>query len=164
MIRYDQNRMWIGLLAVGVLALPLLATSAPPGAQTLTNEQVAMTPAGSQPIRFSHRVHAGDTQIDCQYCHIYARRSYVAGVPPMEVCAGCHKHVGTDLDEVKKVMDYWNKRQPIPWVKNFGVIALFAPRRAAVSRSNASLSVRRTSSRASRRIWRRSCVGARLLR
>ncbi|SVA21763.1 uncharacterized protein METZ01_LOCUS74617, partial [marine metagenome] len=28
------------------------------------------TPA--QPIEFSHRVHASDNEIPCQYCHIYA--------------------------------------------------------------------------------------------
>ena len=117
MIRYDQRRMWLGVLAAGVFVLALLGTSAPAGAQTLTNEQVAMIPAGSQPIRFSHRVHAGDNLIDCQYCHIYARRSYSSGVPPVAICAGCHKFVGAQLDEVKKVMGYWERQEPIPWVK-----------------------------------------------
>ena len=37
--------------------------------------------APRQPIDFSHRVHAGDNEIPCQYCHVDARRSASAGVP-----------------------------------------------------------------------------------
>src|SRR5262249_15891484 len=33
-----------------------------------------------RPIPFSHRVHAGENQIPCQYCHEYARRSQTAGI------------------------------------------------------------------------------------
>jgi hypothetical protein len=48
-----------------------------------------------QPIPFSHRVHAGDHQIPCQYCHESARRSQTAGVPSIARCVGCHKGQGT---------------------------------------------------------------------
>ncbi|HKI98951.1 MAG TPA: cytochrome c3 family protein [bacterium] len=117
MIRNAQHRTWIGLLAAAAVAVALLALATPVTAQKLTNEDVAKISAGPQPIKFSHKVHAGDNNIDCQYCHIYARRSYVSGAPPVEICAGCHKYVGTQLDEVKKVMGYWERKEPIPWVK-----------------------------------------------
>ena len=117
MIRYEPHRTWIGMLLAGAMMLALLALALPAAAQNLTNEDVAKIPAGSQPIKFSHKVHAGDNQIDCQYCHIYARRSYSSGAPPVAICAGCHKFVGAQLDEVKKVMGYWDKQEPIPWVK-----------------------------------------------
>ena len=116
MIRFDQHRPWLGLLTLGLAALALLLLATPAAAQ-LTNEDVAKIDAGPQPIKFSHKVHAGDNKIDCQYCHIYARRSYSSGAPPVAICVGCHKFVATGLDEVKKVMDYWQKQQPIPWVK-----------------------------------------------
>ena len=45
-----------------------------------------------QPIEFSHRIHAEKSQIPCEFCHIYARRSIVSGVPPMALCYGCHNH------------------------------------------------------------------------
>ena len=32
-----------------------------------------------QPINFSHKIHAGDFEIPCMYCHIQARRSISAG-------------------------------------------------------------------------------------
>ena len=53
------------------------------GQGQLTDADVAKIPAGDQPIAFSHKIHAGDNQIDCQYCHIYARRTNSSGVPPV---------------------------------------------------------------------------------
>ncbi|HFB62085.1 MAG TPA: c-type cytochrome, partial [Bacteroidetes bacterium] len=38
-----------------------------------------------QPIWFSHKVHAGQNQIDCEYCHFTAERSMHAGIPPASV-------------------------------------------------------------------------------
>jgi len=46
-----------------------------------------------QPIAFSHRVHAGDLQMACLYCHSGAERSRRAGIPPANVCMNCHKFV-----------------------------------------------------------------------
>jgi hypothetical protein len=68
-----------------------------------------------QPIAFSHRIHAQDNAIPCLYCHAYARRGPVAGLPAVQRCAGCHMRVATDKPEIVKVMGYWNRREPIPW-------------------------------------------------
>jgi hypothetical protein len=46
-----------------------------------------------QPIAFSHRLHAGDLQISCLYCHYGAERSQHAGVPAADVCMTCHRFV-----------------------------------------------------------------------
>lgn len=70
-----------------------------------------------QPINFSHRIHAGDNKIPCMYCHIYADRSRVSGVPNEQRCYGCHKIIKTDAPEIQKLMSYWDKKEPIPWVK-----------------------------------------------
>ena len=75
-----------------------------------------------QPIAFSHKLHTVQNGIPCQYCHLYARRSFSSGVPPVSTCIGCHgpneqKLVKPDSLEVKKMRDYWAKGEPIPWVK-----------------------------------------------
>ncbi|MDX1569766.1 MAG: cytochrome c3 family protein [Xanthomonadales bacterium] len=70
-----------------------------------------------QPIEFSHKVHAGDNQIPCQYCHIYARRSTSAGVPSVNKCINCHKSMETTSAELDKLFAYWREREPIPWIK-----------------------------------------------
>lgn len=55
-----------------------------------------------QPIAYSHRVHAGDLQIPCLYCHFGAERSRHAGIPPLNVCMNCHKFVSAPLGAVRE--------------------------------------------------------------
>ncbi len=43
-----------------------------------------------QPIKFSHKTHAGDNKIDCQFCHDGARRSRHSNVPEGSTCIKCH--------------------------------------------------------------------------
>lgn len=73
------------------------------------------TPA--QPIDFSHRIHAGENEIPCQYCHMQARRSISAGVPSVNKCINCHNEIATDRPQIRKVMNYWENKEPIPWIK-----------------------------------------------
>ena len=47
----------------------------------------------TQPIAYSHRLHAGELAIDCQYCHSGAARSRHAGIPAASVCMNCHAFV-----------------------------------------------------------------------
>ena len=103
------------LKAAAACLLWVLAAS---GVQAqLTDEQVAKIPAGPQPVPFSHMIHVGQNGIECQYCHYAVQRSSSAGVPPLSVCVGCHQVVGTQLTEVRKVLGYWERQEPIPWVK-----------------------------------------------
>ncbi len=46
-----------------------------------------------QPIHYSHRIHAGANQIDCNYCHSSARKSKHSGIPSLNVCMNCHKAI-----------------------------------------------------------------------
>jgi len=70
-----------------------------------------------QPINFSHRIHAGDNEIPCMYCHIQARRSISAGVPSVNKCMGCHNEIATDRPQIRLLANYWYAKEPIPWVK-----------------------------------------------
>lgn len=73
-----------------------------------------------QPIAFSHKTHAGDYQISCLYCHANARRSTVAGIPSVQFCMGCHKITAADKPEIQKLKGYWDRQEPIAWIKIFG--------------------------------------------
>ncbi len=46
-----------------------------------------------QPIEFSHKVHAGDNGVDCEYCHASAKHSRTSGIPTSNVCMNCHKSI-----------------------------------------------------------------------
>jgi len=53
-----------------------------------------------QPIEFSHKVHAGDNGIDCEYCHASANQSKTSGIPTTNVCMNCHKSISEYNGEV----------------------------------------------------------------
>lgn len=87
--------------------------------------------APEQPIAFSHRVHAGMNEINCEYCHHSASKSKHAGIPSANVCMNCHIHVKegriTGTEEIQKIYDavdwdpearaYGDETEPIKWVK-----------------------------------------------
>ena len=72
-----------------------------------------------QPIEFPHDIHAGKMGINCMYCHTYARRSLVSGIPPLQKCIGCHQNIPSvrDHPRIKKLFEYWEKKEPIPFKK-----------------------------------------------
>ncbi len=43
-----------------------------------------------QPIYYSHKVHAGVNQINCQYCHIGVYQGKQATIPSVNICMNCH--------------------------------------------------------------------------
>ena len=43
-----------------------------------------------QPIAYSHALHAGKLNIECQYCHSGASKSKHSNIPSADVCMNCH--------------------------------------------------------------------------
>jgi mono/diheme cytochrome c family protein len=94
-----------------------------------------------QPIKFSHAIHAGEDQIDCNYCHSSARHSKSSGIPSLNLCMNCHTYIdGSDgkvfnyngaqysmVEEIQKIYDYldYDKETqvygdnptPVKWIK-----------------------------------------------
>ena len=95
-----------------------------------------------QPIHYSHKIHAGDNEIDCKYCHSSARVSKHSGIPSLNVCMNCHVNIAEyngeeDLEkgytkefytnEIKKLYKavgwdeenqrYTGETQPVKWVR-----------------------------------------------
>lgn len=94
-----------------------------------------------QPIHYSHKIHAGDNQIDCNFCHSSARKSKHSGIPSLNVCMNCHKNISevapeTATEEYSKEFydgeiaklykavgwdpaeqKYTGKTEPVKWVR-----------------------------------------------
>jgi len=94
-----------------------------------------------QPIHYSHRIHAGDNEINCKYCHSASRVSKTAGIPSLNVCMNCHKTISevaetTATPEYSKAFydeqiqklykavgwdattqSYTGKQEPVKWVR-----------------------------------------------
>lgn len=74
-----------------------------------------------QPIIFSHKQHAGTNGIPCLYCHRYAPNSRLAGIPAMADCRACHLYIAAEAHEIKKLMGYWERKEPIAWVRVYNL-------------------------------------------
>lgn len=87
--------------------------------------------APEQPIKFSHKLHAGDNKINCQYCHTGVEKSRHANIPSANVCMNCHKNISsgpqygtTEIAKIYAALDYNPDKQtygpnpkPIKWVR-----------------------------------------------
>lgn len=99
--------MTIGTLAVAIVLLYFTYWWFM-GIGVSTNYQPA------QPIAFSHKVHAGQNKIDCNYCHSSARHSKHSGIPSTNVCMNCHKYVdGSEIVNAETgELKYGGERSP----------------------------------------------------
>lgn len=79
--------------------------------------------APQQPIAFSHELHAGEYEIDCNYCHTGVRISKNANIPSPNICMNCHtsiQNVGGESGvspEIQKIYDAIQNDRPIEWVR-----------------------------------------------
>lgn len=71
----------------------------------------------TQPVPFSHALHAGKLGMDCRYCHSTVEKAAFAAVPPTQTCMNCHHVLRTDSSRLAKVIESWNTGDPIKWVK-----------------------------------------------
>lgn len=79
--------------------------------------------APKQPIAFSHQLHAGQYEIECQYCHTGVELGKSANIPSANICMNCHAHIqnvgGQDgiSPEIAKIYAAVDNNQPIEWVR-----------------------------------------------
>ena len=81
----------------------------------------------TQPIAFSHELHAGQYEIDCQYCHTGVRKSKSANIPSPNICMNCHSQIKPESEEIQKIYaaidydpetkTYGTNTKPIEWVR-----------------------------------------------
>jgi len=73
--------------------------------------------APEQPIAFSHKLHAGQYEIACQYCHTGVEIGKSANIPSVNICMNCHNFLKTDSPEIQKLYAAQESGQPIEWVR-----------------------------------------------
>ena len=119
------NKLFLGFV-IAIIVLKFVY-DAMMGVGVTTNYQP------TQPIAFSHKIHAGDNAIDCNYCHTSARTSKHSGIPSANVCMNCHANIvegtisGTaELQKIYDAVGYDPKsrtyiegyeQKPIEWVR-----------------------------------------------
>jgi mono/diheme cytochrome c family protein len=73
--------------------------------------------APTQPIKFSHKLHAGYYEIDCKFCHSGVEKGKSAVIPSANVCMNCHGELRRGSPEIQKIYNAIEKNEPIQWVR-----------------------------------------------
>lgn len=97
-----------------IIFISILIVAGVAGGILLTRAQVLAAPV--QPIDYSHQAH-DEAGVQCLFCHSSALRSDMAGIPSVQLCMGCHNVIATDILDIQEVAGYWEREQPIPWVR-----------------------------------------------
>jgi mono/diheme cytochrome c family protein len=131
--------MWEGLRhwtkthkrGVAVIIIILLSIGSKAGWDAMFEIGVYQGYKPEQPIKFSHKIHAGENAISCEYCHSSVLKSRHAGIPSTNVCMNCHKGIQkgsvTGDTEIKKIYEaigynpdsqkYDKPQKPVRWIK-----------------------------------------------
>jgi hypothetical protein len=109
------------LLVQSTQAGPNPGTTPAAPANPVAIEDTSALKGPRQPIFFRHDIHAGQYQIQCQYCHYSASVSTEPGIPSVETCMGCHLVIsGSDSGartEIRKLRQASTEKKPIEWVR-----------------------------------------------
>ncbi len=73
--------------------------------------------APTQPISFSHKLHAGKYEINCQYCHTSVYKGKSANIPSVNICMNCHNAIKRTSPQIQKIYEAAEKNQPIQWIR-----------------------------------------------
>jgi mono/diheme cytochrome c family protein len=136
-VPFWRNKTYIAFLTVILFIIGGYLTSK--GAMALGRSKDYQP---EQPIYYSHKVHAGINQINCQYCHTGVYQGKQATIPSVNVCMNCHMAIneyngekiytesGEEVNgthEIQKLFKYagyepgkpWDpsKAKPIEWVR-----------------------------------------------
>jgi hypothetical protein len=124
--------MWRNKVVTSLIVIFFLVLGAVDAWDRLAVVGVYTGYAPEQPIAFNHTLHAGELEINCQYCHSSAEKSKHAGIPSANVCMNCHKAVAEGRSEagtadIQRIydavgwdaekMEYTGEENPIKWVK-----------------------------------------------
>jgi cytochrome c2 len=123
-LRRNWNSYWryrnigFAMSALGFVVFILVVIGLYRNAQDL-GTQINYAP--EQPIKFNHKIHAGQYGIKCQYCHTGVEKGKQANIPPVATCMNCHNYIkegpqyGTT--EIAKLTKYYETKTPVRWVR-----------------------------------------------
>jgi len=130
---FDGFKVWVGnnKVLTSIIVVFLLVGGTLDTWYSLKDVGVFQGYKPEQPIKFSHKIHAGQNEINCVYCHSGAEKSKHAGIPSPNVCMNCHSAISegsiTGKTEIAKIYEavgwdaetrsYTGETAPIKWVK-----------------------------------------------
>ncbi|MCC5943457.1 MAG: c-type cytochrome [Bernardetiaceae bacterium] len=114
---FDIKAMLTNKVVIGLVSFILLAVVGKETLSGLYSVGVQRGYAPEQPIKFSHKLHAGFYEIDCEYCHTGASRGKSAVIPSANICMNCHGEIRQGSPEIQKIYQAIENDTPIQWVR-----------------------------------------------
>jgi hypothetical protein len=71
----------------------------------------------TQPVPFSHKIHAGQLGMDCRYCHSFVETAAHSNIPNTQTCMNCHSQIQKDNPKLAAVRESWQTGRPISWLQ-----------------------------------------------
>jgi hypothetical protein len=102
-------------LAVGLIGIPVYVVLVFVLAASPQTTDVGYAP--TQPVAYSHALHAGELAIDCRYCHTGVEVATHASVPPTQTCLNCHARIRAESERLVAVRLSDLTDRPIEWLR-----------------------------------------------
>ena len=115
--RFDWSKFYRSPIMRGVVGTVFALVLLYEGVQSVMAVGLTQGYQPTQPIAFSHKLHAGTHQINCAYCHTSVYKSKSANIPSANICMNCHSQIKTESPEIKKIYRAIERKQPIQWVR-----------------------------------------------
>ncbi len=115
--RFDWSKFYRSPVMRGIVGTVFALVLLYEGVQSVMAVGLNQGYQPTQPIAFSHKLHAGEHQINCAYCHTSVYKSKSANIPSANICMNCHSQIKTESPEIKKIYRAIERKQPIQWVR-----------------------------------------------
>ncbi|GAC1373750.1 MAG: c-type cytochrome [Hymenobacter sp.] len=115
--RFDWSKLYRSPVMRGIVGTVFALVLLYEGVQSVMAVGLTQGYQPTQPIAFSHKLHAGEHQINCAYCHTSVYKSKSANIPSANICMNCHSQIKTESPEIKKIYRAIERKQPIQWVR-----------------------------------------------
>ncbi|MCG3138019.1 MAG: hypothetical protein HJJLKODD_01875 [Phycisphaerae bacterium] len=103
------------LLLPGLLIGPLYVVALVAYGASPKTTDVGYMP--TQPVPYSHALHAGQLGLDCRYCHSTVEQTAAAGLPPTQTCMNCHTGILNSSAKLQVVRQSHSDGMPVEWLK-----------------------------------------------
>jgi hypothetical protein len=108
----ETLKKWISLLVLGAPVYLVILVG-----YGVTPQAIRIGYQPTQPVPYSHALHAGELGIDCRYCHSTVERAAEAAIPPAEVCMNCHATVKPESPLLLPIREAYAENKPVAWTR-----------------------------------------------
>lgn len=115
--RFDWGKFYRSPVLRGIVGVVFALVLLYEGVQSVMAVGLTQGYQPTQPIAFSHKLHAGEHQINCAYCHTSVYKAKSANIPSANICMNCHSQIKTESPEIKKIYRAIERKQPVQWVR-----------------------------------------------